>query len=191
MFLHLSVILCKGDVCIPACIGQRMCIPACNGHRVCVSQHAMGQGYVCLGVSAQRSVCLGVSGQGGGQPRTQRQTPPWTRCRHPPGPRGRHPQTLRKTPPPRWPLKLVVCILLECVLILNERRCMEETFLLGPIVWNKVILCFISPLFIMFLSVYQNPTTPTKASNVYANLNKIIYDVLSSNVFNDQLPFLL
>ena len=36
--------------------------------------------------------------------------------------------------------------------MVSERRCIwNKTFLLGPIVWNNVISCFISPLFIMFL----------------------------------------
>ena len=36
--------------------------------------------------------------------------------------------------------------------MVTKRRCVwNKTFLLGPIVWNKVISCFISPLFIMFL----------------------------------------
>ena len=44
----------------------------------------------------------------------------------------------------------------------TKRRCVwNKTFLLGPIVWNKVISCFISPLFIMFLHEMA-----TKALNV-------------------------
>ena len=32
MFLHLSVILSTGEMCIPAWTVQGMCIPACSGH---------------------------------------------------------------------------------------------------------------------------------------------------------------
>ena len=46
--------------------------------------------------------------------------------------------------------------------VVTERRCVwNKTFLLGPIVWNKVISCFISPHFIMFLIREMT----TKASN--------------------------
>ena len=47
--------------------------------------------------------------------------------------------------------------------MVTKRRCVwKKTFLLGPIVWNKVISCFISPLFIIFLYIHD---MPTKASN--------------------------
>ena len=42
----------------------------------------------------------------------------------------------------RAPNKTIYC---------HKKVCLEQKFLLGPIVWNKVISCFISPLFIMFL----------------------------------------
>ena len=48
--------------------------------------------------------------------------------------------------------------------IVTQGRCVwNKTFLLGPIVWNKVISCFTSPLFIMFLYMRE---MATKDSNV-------------------------
>ena len=51
--------------------------------------------------------------------------------------------------------------------IVDQKRSQKEgdwnkTFLFGPIVWNKVISCFISPIFIMFLHIRE---MPTKSSN--------------------------
>ena len=40
--------------------------------------------------------------------------------------------------------------------MVTKRRCdWNKTFLLGPIAWNKVISCFISSLFIMFLCTWN------------------------------------
>ena len=33
----------------------------------------------------------------------------------------------------------------------KKKVCLEKNVSIGPIVWNKVISCFISPYFIMFL----------------------------------------
>ena len=51
----------------------------------------------------------------------------------------------------------------KTIYMVTKMRChWNKTFLLGPIFWNKVITCFISPLFIMFLHICE---MPTKASN--------------------------
>ena len=47
-------------------------------------------------------------------------------------------------------------------MVTKRRFVWNKTFLLGSIVWNKIILCFNSPLFIMFLYICE---MPTKASN--------------------------
>ena len=51
--------------------------------------------------------------------------------------------------------------------IVDQKRSQKEgvwnkRFVFGPIVWNKVISCFISPIFIMFLHIRE---MPTKSSN--------------------------
>ena len=50
-------------------------------------------------------------------------------------------------------------------MVTKRRYVQNKTFLLGPIVWNKVILCCISPLFIMFLYIRE---MATKTSNEVA-----------------------
>ena len=51
--------------------------------------------------------------------------------------------------------------------MVTKTRCFKnKTFLLGLILWNNVILGFLSPFFITFLCVHHIPTTPRKASNV-------------------------
>ena len=44
-----------------------------------------------------------------------------------------------------------------------KKKCVSgKKILVGPIVWNKAISCFISPLFMRFLCVHQIPMTPQK-----------------------------
>ena len=47
-------------------------------------------------------------------------------------------------------------------MVTKRRFVRNKTFLLGPIVLNKVISCFISTRFIIFLYIHE---MPTKASN--------------------------
>ena len=49
----------------------------------------------------------------------------------------------------------------ETIYVPNKKVCLEQNFLCGPIVWNKVILCFIHH----FSQCFYIREIPTKASN--------------------------
>ena len=55
-----------------------------------------------------------------------------------------------------------------------------------PIVWNKVISCFISPLFITFLCIHPIPVTPIKANN---GVKKRVYDRILKLILRSRFVF--